>query len=510
MDSPIPIIADIPSLDPGLGFGAYADALANAIRGGSPAQFTIGIYGAWGSGKSSLLNAVARRLSEEADAIPVLFDAWRYEAVGPIVIPLIHAIYTETNRVSGEKLAQKVRTALLSMVRSLTISLGPVSISGEKLASPVVDESHLDAMFTKPYNDMRAISRALDGRRIAVLIDDLDRCSPDKVVSLLEAINLVMDVPGFVFVLALDYDVLVRAVSERYPHASGHVFIEKMVQVPFRVPRLALPPEGFLAELIPDWLQRSKLLPSGFEEIAHDVATLGLEANPRQIKRLINSVMVLISVAHDRDIPVDARILAGLVGVQLRWPAEYADLVQAILADDPNPISIITPEDQPGLGVYSERFFAADTSADVLRPYLQLTQSVAVAEAVDIDNSAELEFRESRPAAEVREENKEGLLEALRAQGYVERTPNVYTHSRNPGFRVKFAKTVVRLEVKFPDGRWRLATSYLLTKEYAEAASVMKNREAMVNKVAKEICSQSYYKNHISYEWLKERNAELK
>jgi hypothetical protein len=365
-------------------------------------------------------------------------------------------------------------------------------------------------VFTKPYNDMRAISQALDGRRIAVLIDDLDRCSPDKVVSLLEAINLVMDVPGFVFVLALDYDVLVRAVSERYPHASGHVFIEKMVQVPFRVPRLALPPEGFLAELIPDWMQRSKSLPSGFEDIAHDVATLGLEANPRQIKRLINSVMVLISVARDRDIPIDARILAGLVGVQLRWPAEYADLVQAVLADDPSPISIITPEDQPGLRVYSERFFAPNTSSDVLRPYLQLTQSVAVAEAADIDDLAELGLKESRPAVEVREEHKEELLETLRAQGYVERTPNVYTHSRNRSFRVKFAKTVVRIEVKFPDGRWHLAMSYLLTNEYAQAASLMQDREKLVNDAARHICTQSYYKNDISYEWLKERNDDLK
>jgi KAP family P-loop domain len=59
--------------------------LAGAIRGGTPAQFTIGIYGAWGSGKSSLLNAVARRLSEEKDVIPVLFDPWRYETTPHIV-----------------------------------------------------------------------------------------------------------------------------------------------------------------------------------------------------------------------------------------------------------------------------------------------------------------------------------------------------------------------------------------------------------------------------------------
>ena len=78
MSDPIPIISDVPRDDPGLGFAEYAEALADAIRGGNPAQFTIGIYGQWGSGKSSLLNAIAKNLSRSSDVIPVLFDAWRY------------------------------------------------------------------------------------------------------------------------------------------------------------------------------------------------------------------------------------------------------------------------------------------------------------------------------------------------------------------------------------------------------------------------------------------------
>lgn len=79
-----------------------------------------------------------------------------------------------------------------------------------------------------------------------------------------------------------------------------------------------------------------------------------------------------------------------------------------------------------------------------------------------MDSSAEMEFGESRPAAEVREEHKEELLKALH---------------EHPGFRVKFAKTVVRLGVKFPDGRWHLATCYLLAREYTQAASLMKDQK---------------------------------
>ena len=54
MPDPLPIVADIPLPEPQLGFGRYASALADAIRGGQPPQFTVGIYGRWGSGKSSM------------------------------------------------------------------------------------------------------------------------------------------------------------------------------------------------------------------------------------------------------------------------------------------------------------------------------------------------------------------------------------------------------------------------------------------------------------------------
>jgi hypothetical protein len=67
---PISIIADSPTDSPGLGFPDYVEALADAVRGGEPPQFTIGLYGAWGSGKSSLLKAIAKTLSgEDSDGL---------------------------------------------------------------------------------------------------------------------------------------------------------------------------------------------------------------------------------------------------------------------------------------------------------------------------------------------------------------------------------------------------------------------------------------------------------
>jgi len=419
--------------------------------------------------------AVAQQLQGSPDVLPVFFDAWRYESAEHVIVPLLHAIFTEVQRFKSASLASKIRTALLSVVESLTLTLGPVSIQGEKLipATPTDGIADLDKLFTRPYRDMRMAAEALAPQRIAVLIDDLDRCSPGKILSLLESINLVMDIPGFVFVLALDYDVLAKAVTTRYPYASGHVFIEKMVQVPFRVPRLSLPRQGFLDELVPGWQDRMKSLPAGFEEAIYDVAILGLNANPRQIKRLINSVLVLLGIARDIGIRANARILAGLVGLQLRWPDEYGDLVEAVLADDPQPLVSLASEEQPSLRRYADSFFPAGTSAEKLRPYLQLAESVAVPASAEQDN-----------AASTARERKRELRAVLQKRGYKvdETMPSVYLHERNPGYRVRIGATVVRFEKNDEKG-WRSCLSFRICDEYREALSLISNRRKLIQAI---------------------------
>lgn len=470
MAKALPIIADTPRIDPGLGFETYGQALADAIRGGSPAQFTVGVYGAWGSGKSSLLNAIAKALRDDPRVLVAFFDAWRHEKTDHIIVPLLHSIKVATDKIENASVKAKMRSALMSVIRGITFKLGPAQLDLGKLSAPKSEAesiAELDSAFLKPYTDMQAIGDALGENRIVILVDDLDRCSPVNVVALLEAINLVMDVPGFVFVLALDYDVLVDAVAARYPHVSGHVFIEKMVQVPFRVPRLNLRQESFLADLVPGWSEIAEsAVPADFADFAYEIATLGLEANPRQIKRFINSILVLLRVAEEILPDVDARMLSALVGLQLRWPAEYQDFVDAVLAGDETPTRALIEAEDSGLARYCGRFFAMDQTGESLLPLLNLTRVVVTPESVSGYDTGEYDTALGQPAEELRRTNKDRLLTALTQNGFSEssRYPNTFYHSALPERRVKLGKTVVRFESKERTGRWVLMHSYLLTR----------------------------------------------
>jgi KAP family P-loop domain len=464
LTDPLRIIADIPTPRPGLGFQEYVDALAGAIRGGDPPQFTIGLYGPWGSGKSSLLIALKDSLSRSgADVIPVLFDAWRYERSDHIVVPLLHAVYARVSELGDHDLAEMLRRALGSIIFSLNFSLGGLGIDLKSAKQAWEDSglAPLDSAFSRPFTELRRAPELLKGKRVAVLVDDLDRCSSGHVVELLEAINLIMDVPGFVFVLALDYDVVVNAVQERYPHASGHAFIQKIVQLPFRVPSVEVNARNF-ADVVPQWTDWSSNLPQAFVNCSIEISVLGLRGNPRQIKRFLNSFIVIHRIIESRQLGIDYERLAAVIGLQLAWPDLYRLLQEALGtgASDPfTPLRTATDED-PWLARYVSRFFGTEeVSVDQLRTLLQLTSVVA---AVGAEIAIPLPGR----AQEARVRNRAEMIAVLKREKYEQDKGNydIWYSTKDQDWRFLFKFHTINLQKRDGD-RWVYHRSYLLTRE---------------------------------------------
>ncbi|UBU17004.1 KAP family P-loop NTPase fold protein [Nonomuraea gerenzanensis] len=459
----IPILADVPHANPGLGFQDYAEALAGAVVGGRPARFTIGVYGPWGSGKSSLLNAIKYQLDQHDDVITVTFDAWRYENAGPIVVPLLHRISC-ADGLKDQRLRKHVMRALGSVVASLKLKFGLLELDLARTADGLAKEplTSLDVAFAKPHEEMSELAKALGERRIAVLIDDLDRCSPENVVGLLEAINLVMDVPGMVFVLALDYDVLVQAVNRKYGYSEqiGHAFIEKIIQVPFRVPRIDLHPSSFLDDLLPDWEARSDLFPSGFGGYAYEICTLALDANPRQVKRFINSFLLLRHVLRRRRLKLDESLLAALIGLQLGWPLHYRDFATAVHTDDADPVAEL--QSPTTLSQYARRFFSSPEARRQLRALLTLTESVFAEDPV-----------EEAPAAD-----RERVVKALHDKSWrpARGSKNTFYKGEGPTARqtkrVVLGATRVRLENR-DGGKWALWKSFPMNENLGAVIALL-------------------------------------
>jgi hypothetical protein len=334
--APLKIVVDEPTRSLGLGYSEYVDALASVVIGGEPARFTIGIYGAWGVGKSSILRALEGVL-RAPDRPVVAFDAWRYSRNQNVIVPLIHEIETELSK-SRDVLWKSIGRGLRAVTSEINLSVAGFSASGNALGMAIdavrepVERRRADV----PHFRLKEIGADLTeaDKRIVVLIDDLDRCPPDGIVQLLEAIHVLTDVQGFVFVLALDYEVLLNAVRDRYATADAALFIEKIIQIPFWIPEVDRS-ESVITDIVPEWEQRLGLDERGAVTL-QKVVHLALRTNPRQVKRLVNSMLIAQRILGKQgSAQTDGSILLAVIGLQLQWPARFKALHIA-LASNPD------------------------------------------------------------------------------------------------------------------------------------------------------------------------------
>lgn len=471
------IVPDLPTSRPALGFEDYAQALSEAIAHTDPPQFTVGLYGKWGSGKSSLLSAIKRILDEESDVITIEFDAWRYQRTQEIVLPLLYAVHAGIQRTGDGALIK----SFWRVVKAFGMSLGfkiPV-VGAEFTIKDVVDswseesasKTILEDAFARPFNELRRLGEDLGARRIVVFVDDLDRCTSENVVAMLESINVITDVRGFVFVLALDYDVLVQAVQSRYPHASGHEFIEKIIQVPFRIPRIASGDPAALEALVPGFQTLDHL--AGVRDELQLAADIAFQGNPRSVKRFVNALTLSMRILAARDIAFDAALLAQLLALELRWPDEFRDVRTAVAAGDTDPISVVRDSEDEAL-----RSFAGHVrpcNSDELDPLLRFT--AAVAETLP---AAELEASETEARLTRTDRGRSKILDVLADLGFQlhSRSSSAYYHHDVEEERVVVAKQVVRIETDSGDRstgrRWSLVSSYRFSTEVEEAEAAIK------------------------------------
>lgn len=85
------VLVDDPATRPSLAFKDYASALADITLMSTP-QFAIGIFGSWGSGKTTLMRAIKDKLSGRSDVVTIWFNAWRYEREPHLIVPLLDVL----------------------------------------------------------------------------------------------------------------------------------------------------------------------------------------------------------------------------------------------------------------------------------------------------------------------------------------------------------------------------------------------------------------------------------
>lgn len=335
----LPVILDEPNVDPGLGYSGFVEGIAAAIRGAKSSRFTMGLFGPWGIGKSSLLASLKKELSsrstDEAPMYVVDFNAWRYQHVQRLIVPLLTCVKAEINE--AERKASPLKGFLSRAVRSVELSAFGLGVKLGSDGNSEVGESDIEQaerLYLEPFSELQRVSQGLEeaNARIVVLVDDLDRCSPNTIIEVIEAIHMLTDLERFVFVLALDYDYLKDAVRSHYPTTDPDKFIEKLVQVPFSIPPVHID-EKSVSEIVgAPW---SKIADDWFDDVTGSMPTIeeiirrSLRSNPRQVKRLLNMYLLTRYMNWDATAGNEGLLLA-ILGFQIGWDKEFKEFTGSI------------------------------------------------------------------------------------------------------------------------------------------------------------------------------------
>lgn len=251
---------------------------------------TLSVQGSWGTGKTSIMQLIQKELRKQNEQQEldkphsiktIWFNTWQFsqfdmgnQLAVSLFENLIHDLDLDDNdeaktnlKLTLEKLKVLGKASAgigLDVLKNFYPSIANVAKSvgahGAEAAKdlkgggdePFDDQSKLIRDLRERFE--KCITNVIEGKgknkqpydRVVIFIDDLDRLAPRKAVELLEVLKLFMNCKGCVFVLAIDYDVVVRGVAEKYENnladdntstaEKGRSFFDKIIQVPFKVP----------------------------------------------------------------------------------------------------------------------------------------------------------------------------------------------------------------------------------------------------------------------------------
>ncbi|MEV5502741.1 P-loop NTPase fold protein [Nonomuraea fuscirosea] len=291
--------SDEPVRDDELNRAAYVRQLAALAREATP-PMVVGVFGEWGTGKTSMLLQLRRQLEQLDEQDPkcayVWFDPWRHQHEDNPVLPLLHAIVNDLGLRNRENVRRTLRTisdVLGSLVLSGTLR---VSLSDVRKSIEDYDDQHFHIRSERTRLDeylgslIDAALAAKGRERLVVFVDDLDRCDADRITGLLESLKLHFNRHNCVFVLGVAKGPLIAAVREKYGEEPVGDYLDKIIQFPFEMPRMA---EADFELYLDRLLAGKEIAP------ASGMLKCALPRNPRSIKRFVNVLILQDRVARE-------------------------------------------------------------------------------------------------------------------------------------------------------------------------------------------------------------------
>ena len=234
----------------------FSKRIADSIKDyNNPDCVVFGISGVWGEGKTSVLNFIENELASSYPKIICLrFNPWRYSDENSLLSSLFNS------------LAQKIKDSIEDKKKKKGFFSRPILVQDkddvlkkeiETIGDLLQEYGEIASLFGFG-GIVKSIGKGLSSldiekrkerienileklqRRLVIFIDDIDRLDKNEIYTILKIVKLTGDFKYMTYILSFDEDMVASAISERFGKGdlnSGHNFLEKIIQVPLRIPK---------------------------------------------------------------------------------------------------------------------------------------------------------------------------------------------------------------------------------------------------------------------------------
>lgn len=207
----------------------------------------IGLFGKWGTGKTSVINMAVNEITElaknnENRPIIMKFAPWNYSDKDNLISMFFQSLKNKINVQDNEELKNKVGKALSDYAGAFD-ALALVPVVGSGVAAILKTLAQAEGTSLMECADLDETKEILEkalikaGKKIIIVIDDIDRLANSQIRDVFQLVKQVADFPNVIYLLAMDREVVRRALTDVH-NIDGNEYLEKIIQVPFELPEL--------------------------------------------------------------------------------------------------------------------------------------------------------------------------------------------------------------------------------------------------------------------------------
>ena len=232
-----------------LGRAFFSKQLAKALYECDASDgLVIGLFGEWGSGKTSVLNMTMneiKNMGEESENEPLIvtFSPWNYSDKDNLISLFFRNLINHLDMPSNNKIKRKIGKVLTDYADCLDALsvLSPLGGILVNILKPIIKTQGANLMEVPNLDSTKEkLETILKGsnQKIVVVIDDIDRLTNSQIRDIFHLAKQVGNFPNIVYILSMDREIVCRALKEIH-NIDGHEYLEKIIQIPFEIPKIS-------------------------------------------------------------------------------------------------------------------------------------------------------------------------------------------------------------------------------------------------------------------------------